>query len=414
MIGVIKMERKAKVLAALMSSVLLVLAFLPAMQIHGLDEEIETGIVRDSSVIELDPEIVYPYEWTYHDYLEVTHYLYDLEGAYPEIVDVYSIGQSVQGRELWCIEFGEGPTGVLIDGGIHGDEAIATEAVLYFATLLLDNQENKTVSGLLDSRTFYMIPLVNPDGLERSEYLGYLGRYNARFVDLNRDYIDPISQPETRAVAAFMDEHNFSVYLNVHSGGYNLLYPWGYASGNEPFEMPEEHEAVYEFVGQWMTQNTDMPEYYIGPSVDVMYEAVGCADDYSYQKHLVPSFTYEVYSLTHWLAKKVPGTTEDAEKLLSKMPFLKSSSLPTMDVYDLCLILSLIPKLPFWILSMMARGNLMLISLLFRLILPPMWSLYNPPESDLPIYMPGLMPIMLYCSENAEALGNWDLEELTQ
>jgi hypothetical protein len=344
---------------------LLALAFLPAIHAEALGKE-ETTELPENGV-----EIVYPDGWSYHDYYEVTDYLQELESKCPDMVDLYSIGQSVKGRELWCIQIGSGPVGVLIDGGHHGVEAIATEVALYFVALLLENQDNPKISWLLEERTFYVIPLVSPDGRQRAECSGYLGRFNYHFVDLNRDYID-FSEPESRAIAKFMEEVNFSVYLTLHSGAYSLVYPWGYAPGDEPFDMPEEHEAVYEIVAEWVVENTDIPEGNVGPSAETMYVAVGCSDDYCYGKHLVPSFTYECYSPESWVVGKFIEILENPSTLLPSLA-----------------------ELPSWILGF---------------IFPLMWSSYNPPESSLPDYMPKLMSIPFYLAENAEALGDWDVE----
>jgi hypothetical protein len=76
---------------------LLALAFLPAIHAEALGKE-ETTELPENGV-----EIVYPDGWSYHDYYEVTDYLQELESKCPDMVDLYSIGQSVKGRELWCI-----------------------------------------------------------------------------------------------------------------------------------------------------------------------------------------------------------------------------------------------------------------------------------------------------------------------
>lgn len=103
--------------------------------------------------------------------------LANLHKAFPDLTRLYSIGQSVQGRELWCLEvtaFKKGDParkpGMYIDGNIHGNEVQGSEAVAYTAWYLC-HQYGRVgkVTELLDRTVFYLIPTINPDG--RDEWL---------------------------------------------------------------------------------------------------------------------------------------------------------------------------------------------------------------------------------------------------
>ena len=45
----------------------------------------------------------------YHNYSELTDFLVDIANTYPSITNLTSIGQSVQGRELWVLEISDNP-----------------------------------------------------------------------------------------------------------------------------------------------------------------------------------------------------------------------------------------------------------------------------------------------------------------
>ena len=66
-----------------------------------------------------------------------------LHEAFPKLTKLYSIGQSVEGRELWCLEVTANEVGdpkrkpgMWIDGNIHGNEVQGGEAVAYTAWYL--------------------------------------------------------------------------------------------------------------------------------------------------------------------------------------------------------------------------------------------------------------------------------------
>jgi murein tripeptide amidase MpaA len=124
----------------------------------------------------------------YHDYYGTMELLDRFNDEYPSLVNVFSIGESVLGRDIWCIRITnennkEKKSSCLIDGCIHGNEWEAGEACLYLAEYLLINfDNNKTITNILNSSEIYIIPLVNPDGRQANT------RWNDNGIDLNRNY----------------------------------------------------------------------------------------------------------------------------------------------------------------------------------------------------------------------------------
>ena len=172
----------------------------------------------------------------YHNYTEMTIFLNDIASQYPNITSLESIGQSVQGRELWVMHITDNPS---IDepepkfkyiANMHGDETPGREFLLYLIEWLCENYNiNDRATYLVNNTDIYIMPSMNPDGFE----LGI--RYNANGVDLNRDFPDQFTdpsntlqgrQPETRAVMEWSWGHNFTLSANMHSGALVANYPF--------------------------------------------------------------------------------------------------------------------------------------------------------------------------------------------
>jgi murein tripeptide amidase MpaA len=166
----------------------------------------------------------------------------------------FSIGQSIEGRDLWAIRLSDNPAvyeadepTAWFDALHHAREPMSAEAVLRFAyTLAAQYGTDAEMTRLIDSRNLILLPCVNPDGYEynRRNYPsgGGLWRKNRRDngdgsfgVDLNRNYSfqwgrdarlpsspiyqgsAPFSEPETAAIRDFFAATNpHGVYLRPH------------------------------------------------------------------------------------------------------------------------------------------------------------------------------------------------------
>ncbi|MCU0813089.1 MAG: M14 family metallopeptidase [Burkholderiaceae bacterium] len=107
-----------------------------------------------------------------HDAL--TRLLHDYAAARPDLVAVRSIGRSWEGRDIWLVVVTNAATGAdtdkpafWVDGNIHAAELTASTACLYWLHHLLSRHgEDPQVTQLLDTRTVYICPRLNPDGAE--------------------------------------------------------------------------------------------------------------------------------------------------------------------------------------------------------------------------------------------------------
>jgi len=110
----------------------------------------------------------------YYTHEELHGLLETLTGAYPNLAKLYSIGKSLQGRDLWTVEItntetgpAEEKPGLWIDGNTHSSEVTGSAVCLKTVGRLLEGYgEDEFVTGLLDTRAVYILPRVNPDGAE--------------------------------------------------------------------------------------------------------------------------------------------------------------------------------------------------------------------------------------------------------
>ena len=124
----------------------------------------------------------------YYKHAELTKALEDLASAYPELCQLGSIGQSWQGREVWYVTLTNQASGnhadkpaIYIDGNTHAGEVTGSMTALYTIDYLLRNYgQDEEVTWLLDNRTFYVVPRVNPDGAELYLTTPYMLRSSVR------------------------------------------------------------------------------------------------------------------------------------------------------------------------------------------------------------------------------------------
>jgi len=111
----------------------------------------------------------------YHDYNALTSALKQIASQYPDITKLQSIGTTLKGQDIWMLRISgtNGPSplekqALLICGNLEADHVIGSEVALGIAQHLTQNYAtDDQVMEVLDQRTFYIIPRLNPDGAER-------------------------------------------------------------------------------------------------------------------------------------------------------------------------------------------------------------------------------------------------------
>jgi murein tripeptide amidase MpaA len=124
------------------------------------------------------PDIPIPRFDQFYRHPELTRLLSDYAQARPDLVRLQSIGKSFEGRDIWLVVLTNTHTGehadkpaFWADGNIHAAELTASTACLYWLHHLVshfggDGEEGRRITQLLDTRTVYICPRLNPDGAE--------------------------------------------------------------------------------------------------------------------------------------------------------------------------------------------------------------------------------------------------------
>lgn len=280
----------------------------------------------DSSI---EPASGQPVDYVYHNYTNVRDILYTVQAQHPSIAKVYDIGDSWQktngtaDRDILAIKISDNVASeedepeTLIMALHHAREWPTTEIALALIENLTDGYgSNKTVSWLVDNRETWIIPVVNPDGLDFALSSDDNWRKNRHYfpasdsygVDLNRNYNgsengDPLgawggagtsddpssdvycgeyafSEPETQAVRDLIKAHDFQIGIDFHTYGEWVMWPWGYTT-----DLTEDNDDLVRIGYEFAALNGYLPAQSVvmyattGDSIDWMY---GGADIYSY------------------------------------------------------------------------------------------------------------------------------------
>ncbi|MDP2302579.1 MAG: M14 family zinc carboxypeptidase [Ignavibacteria bacterium] len=128
-----------------------------------------------------------------------------------KLFSVEKAGSSLQNRDIYLIKFGMGETKIFLWSQMHGDEATATKALFDIFNFFDSKNDNfKSLrEELLDKISFYVIPMVNPDGAEIND------RRNALGIDLNRDAVEPQS-PESAILRNTFEQIKPDFGFNLH------------------------------------------------------------------------------------------------------------------------------------------------------------------------------------------------------
>ena len=139
-------------------------------------------------------------------YINIKHIL-PLLDSYRNIFNVSVAGFSEMGVEIPLVTLGKGAKKVLIWSQMHGNESTTTKALFdFFKYISVNNQQT---AQLLSQYSFYVLPILNPDGA------ALYTRENANNIDLNRDAED-VSQSESRVLRSIFDSLQPHLCLNMH------------------------------------------------------------------------------------------------------------------------------------------------------------------------------------------------------
>ncbi len=271
----------------------------------------------------------------YHSYPEMVAEIQQAELDHPDIVHVFSIGRSAQGRDIWAAKVSdhvasdEDEPEVLIDALHHAREHLTTEqALAILGWLTADYGTDDTVTRLVNGREIFLVFALNPDGM-RYDLTGDPFRAwrknrqrtssgTAIFTDLNRNYgyrwgccggssgkraawnyrgPHAFSAPETRALRDFVNSRvkhgvqQIRTHITLHTNGELILWPYGYTRRNVPPDMTGlDHRALVALARAMASRNG-----YTAEQSSDLYVTDGDQIDWMYGVHRIFSYTFELY-----------------------------------------------------------------------------------------------------------------------
>ncbi len=192
------------------------------------------------------------------DIYDAVGYLADF---YPDLISKEKIGASVKGKDIILLKLGKGQKKACIVAGLHAKEDIAVAFTMrcieeYAAAYYSKSGKygSYNMKKMLDEYTLYIVPLMNPDGLDicnsgemplYTDTLSELEREkyksNANGVNLNRNFpfiwdntISEVTQPdnttykgdkensepETQTIVKLVENNDFEWLFSMHCKGY--------------------------------------------------------------------------------------------------------------------------------------------------------------------------------------------------
>ena len=292
----------------------------------------------------------------FKNYAQIESEILAVELAHPEIVDVFSIGQSYEGREIYAAKISdnvaleEGEPEVLIDALHHANEhATVAQAIDLLHTLADGYGVDTAITSLVDTRVVWIVFAVNPDGLEYE--FSANGPWNRRKnrqptpgsrsigTDLNRNYsaywrcctksvLNPASRayagparfsaPETAAMRDFVASRvidgvqHITIYLSLHAAGRYIAWP--------RFNPGVGVRAIT------LDDRLTMNALVIGISQINGYEHLqydptgGTSTDWMYVTYKIPSLLMEIGEYTGLVARFYPTAAAMAREVARNRP----------------------------------------------------------------------------------------------
>jgi hypothetical protein len=155
----------------------------------------------------------------YHGFTGTVDYIKAVADAYPNITELLEIGRSNMNRPVYVLVISnmkkgttidahvelrnmrkegvknvvpmkpyQGKPGIWISGATHGNEFTGTEVCLYTIDKLVSGYgSGEEITRIIDNNTFYICPMVNPDGVYNSVEKSMPQRYNSMKRDDDGD-----------------------------------------------------------------------------------------------------------------------------------------------------------------------------------------------------------------------------------
>ncbi|XP_003254041.1 carboxypeptidase O [Nomascus leucogenys] len=290
----------------------------------------------------------------YHPMGEIYQWMREISEKYKEVVTQHFLGVTYETHPMYYLKISQ-PSGnpkkiIWMDCGIHAREWIAPAFCQWFVKEILQNyKDNSRIRKLLRNLDFYVLPVLNIDGYIYTWTIDRLWRKSRSphnngtcfGTDLNRNFnaswcsigasrncqdqtfcgTGPVSEPETKAVASFVESKKDDIlcFLTMHSYGQLILTPYGYTknkSSNHPEMIQVGQKAANALKAKYGTN------YRVGSSADILYASSGSSRDWARDIGIPFSYTFELrdsgtYGFVLPEAQIQPTCEETMEAVLS-------------------------------------------------------------------------------------------------
>ncbi len=276
-----------------------------------------------------------PADAAYHDYAETIAEINATVAAYPAIASKRVIGKSYEGRDIVAVKISdnvgtdENEPEVLYDANHHAREHLTAEQALYLIGQFTKTYATDTrVRNVVDTREIWVIPMVNPDGVEYDIATGSYRSWRknrqpnsgSSYVgtDLNRNYgynwgccggssgssssatyrgPSAFSSPETRVIRDFVNSRvvggvqQIKAAIDFHSYSKLVLWPYGHTTANTATGMNADQYNTFATLGRQMAATNG----YTPQQSSDLYITDGDSLDWLWGVHKIFAFTFELY-----------------------------------------------------------------------------------------------------------------------
>ncbi|KAF9289192.1 hypothetical protein BGZ68_009890 [Mortierella alpina] len=256
----------------------------------------------------------------YHSYDDHTAWLNAQIKNHSDIATGFSAGKTFEGREQAGIKIGKGPNNVVLHGLQHAREWISGAVVEYIIDQLVTGTDPK-VAAYLNTFTFHIIPIMNPDGFVITQTKDRMHRKNAQpnegnpeclGTDTNRnwdfhwneggsstdvcadDYMGPkaFSSPEAANIGKYLKETpNVVSYIDFHAYSQLWMVPYGYTG-----VVPKNYAYLKGLADGAVAalQKVNGVRFKAGDIYNTIYQASGSSTDYAFSVNVKAPFAVEL------------------------------------------------------------------------------------------------------------------------
>ena len=200
----------------------------------------------------------------FYTWPDITRQIDSWKQAHPRLIHQESLGKTAEGRDIPILKISQNADRderdkpqLLLLGGIHPREQHPQIAAMRLIADLLDGYgHNDRITRLVNTRQIWIVPVLNVDGkiYDMKDSDGTIRGVNWRKnrsknadgsfgVDLNRNFASrwggasekpagntfqgtsPLSEPETLALADFLESHPIRVFVDMHSHMKAIFHP---------------------------------------------------------------------------------------------------------------------------------------------------------------------------------------------